>query len=220
MTEKPLLEPMGTFFDNRADGYEEHQRTAVDGGAELYALTASLLPDTPGAEILDLGCGTGLELDEYFKRNPSAIVTGIDLSVKLTDELLRKHADKNVQVILASYFDEPFGVSVFDAAVSVMSLHHFTAERKIPLYRKLKESLKPSGVFVLTDYLASDEEFERFRFAELDRLKKLAGITDDGFYHYDTPLTSEHETDTLLKGGFTDVEILAKWGNSVTLLAK
>ncbi len=220
MTEKPLLEPMGTFFDNRADGYEEHQRTAVDGGEELYAFTASLLPDTPGAEILDLGCGTGLELDAFFPRNPTAVVTGIDLSVKLTDELLRKHADKNVQVILASYFDEPFGISVYDAAVSVMSLHHFTLEQKIPLYKKLKESLKPSGYFVLTDYLAPDEEFERFRFAELEKLKRQAGITDDGFYHYDTPLTAAHETEALRKGGFTEVEILANWGNSVALRAK
>ena len=36
------------------------------------------------AEVLDLGCGTGLELDFYFKCNPTAKVTGIDLAE--TDE--------------------------------------------------------------------------------------------------------------------------------------
>ena len=44
MNEHPILEPMGAFFDRRADGYEEHQMTAVDGGRELYPFTASLLP--------------------------------------------------------------------------------------------------------------------------------------------------------------------------------
>ena len=220
MNEHPILEPMGAFFDRRADGYEEHQMTAVDGGRELYPFTASLLPVTPGAKILDLGCGTGLELDAYFPLNPTASVTGFDLSEKLTAELMRKHGDRDVTVKLASYFDEPFGTAAYDAAVSVMSLHHFTMAQKIPLYRKLKDALKPGGVFVLSDYLAPDEEFGAFRFSELERLKKLAGIGSGESCHFDTPLTFVHETEALLEGGFSSVEKLAQWGNTVTLLAK
>lgn len=217
---EPHLEHMGDFFNRRIDGYEEHQIKYVDGGSELYAVTAALLPKEPRAEILDLGCGTGLELDAYFPLNPTASVTGIDLADKLTDELLRKHAGKNVQVILASYFDEPFGISLYDAAVSVMSLHHFTKEQKIPLYRKLKAALKPDGIFVLTDYLAPDDDFEASRFAELARRKAEDGITDDDFYHFDTPLTVAHETEALRAGGFTQIEIRANWGNTYVLTAK
>ena len=211
---------MGEFFDRRAEGYEEHQFSCVDGAHEMYAVTASLLPDIPGAEILDLGCGTGLELDPYFRRNPTAAVTGIDLSRALTDQLLQKHANRSVQVILGSYFDEPFGVSAYDAAVSVMSLHHFPMERKIPLYKKLKDSLKPSGFFVLTDYFAPDQAWEDRCFAELAELKKENGIPDGAFYHFDTPLTVPHETEALLRGGFSSVETLAQWGNTVVLRAK
>lgn len=217
---EPHLEHMGDFFNRRIDGYEEHQIKYVDGGSELYAVTAALLPKEPRAEILDLGCGTGLELDAYFPLNPTASVTGIDLADKLTDELLRKHADKNVQVILASYFDEPFGISLYDAAVSVMSLHHFTKEQKIPLYRKLKAALKPDGIFVLTDYLAPDQEWEDRCFAELARRKAAEGIVDDAFYHFDTPLTAAHETEALLAGGFTEIEIRANWGNTTVIAAK
>lgn len=214
------LEPMGEFFDRRAEGYEEHQFACVDGASEMYAVTASLLPDTPGAEILDLGCGSGLELDAFFPRNPTAVVTGIDLSRELTDQLMKKHADKSVQVIFGSYFDEPFGVRTFDAAVSVMSLHHFTAEKKIPLYKKLKDALRPGGVFVLTDYFAPDDAWEERCFAELARLKEENGITDDASYHFDTPLTVPHETAALLAAGFTEVKALARWGNTVTLRAE
>ncbi len=219
MNRQPL-EKMGDFFNRRLDGYEEHQKKYVDGGEELYDVTAALLPTGPGAEILDLGCGTGLELDVYFRKNPTAAVTGIDLAERLTDELLRKHADKNVQVILGSYFDEPFGTAIYDAAVSVMSLHHFTKERKIPLYRKLKAALKPGGTFVLTDYLAPDDEYEERCFAELARRKAEDGITDDESYHFDTPLTAAHETEALRAGGFTEIEVRANWGNTYVIAAK
>lgn len=218
--DKPILEPMGEFFDRRADGYEEHQFACVDGAHEMYAVTAALLPECPGAEILDLGCGSGLELDRYFERNPAAVVTGIDLSRELTDQLLKKHADRAVEVILGSYFDEPFGYAVYDAAVSVMSLHHFEKERKIPLYKKLKDSLKPGGIFILTDYFAPDGEWENRCFRELKRLKEENGLPDGVFYHFDTPLTVPHETEALLAGGFSSVELLAQWGNTAVLRAE
>ena len=74
------LERMDDFFAARVDGYDEHMRTTIEGASDFYAWTAALLPATEGAYILDLGCGTGLELEEYFRINPEAEVTGIDLS--------------------------------------------------------------------------------------------------------------------------------------------
>ena len=71
---------------------------------------------------------------------------------------------KNLHLIRCSYFDVPLGECVFDAAVSVESLHHFTKEEKIPLYRNLKRALKPEGYFVLTDYFSlTDGEEEKHR---------------------------------------------------------
>ena len=55
--------------------------------------------------------------------------------------------------------------------------------------------------------------------AELNRLKAEEGLADDEFYHYDTPLTVEHETQALLSGGFSHVEILGSWGQTYTLKA-
>ena len=62
------LEKMTDFFAARIDGYDAHMKRDIVGASEFYAYTASLLPDDPGARILDLGCGTGLELEEYFAR--------------------------------------------------------------------------------------------------------------------------------------------------------
>lgn len=169
--------------------------------------------------ILDLGCGTGLELEEYFSFNPSVRVTGIDLSQGMLSALKKKFADKNITLVLGSYFDVPFGESVFDTAVSVESLHHFTKEEKIPLYVKLHEALKDDGYFILTDYFSLSEEEELMHRQNLIAIKAEQGITDDGFYHYDTPLTVEHETEALLEAGFSFVEVMNNWGATYTLKA-
>ena len=120
-----------------------------DGGRGFYAYTASLLPLAGGSRVLDLGCGTGLELEEYFVLNPGAAVTGIDLSEAMLNVLKAKFPDKGLTLIHASYFDAPLGSGQYDAAVSVESLHHFPAERKTSLYEKLHSALAEKGVFVL-----------------------------------------------------------------------
>lgn len=211
-----MLEKMDAFFEARLEGYEEHMLTAIEGAEEFYPFTAALLP--PG-HILDLGCGTGLELNWYFAEHPSARVTGIDLSEGMLAALRKKFPDKALNLIPGSYFEVPLGENRFDGAVSVESLHHFTQAEKLPLYRKLCTALKPGASFIVTDYFAPDVAYEIFYRSELLRLKAEQGIADSQFYHYDTPLTVEHETEALLAAGFSKIEILGQWGATCTLRA-
>lgn len=214
-----MLEKMGEFFDARLESYDDHMRNDIESAQEFYPFTASCLPEAGKVRILDLGCGTGLELEEYFKVNPDAGITGIDLAPGMLNALKNKFPDKDMELILGSYFDVPFGTDRFDAAVSVESLHHFTKNEKTPLYEKLWNSLKKGGYFILTDYFADTDEREiEFR-SELVRLKKEQGIDDKEFYHYDTPLTVKHESEALKEAGFASVEVLGKWGNTYTLKA-
>ena len=219
MGQRMTLEKMGEFFDARLNGYEEHQLTCIDRAREFYPFTAGCLPRERGTRLLDLGCGTGLELDYYFESVPSAVVTGIDLAPGMLERLRAKFPDQAMTLIPGSYFDVPFGENAFDAAVSVESLHHFTGREKIPLYEKLRSALKPGGFFILTDYFAPSDEEERFYRAELLRLKKEQHIADGAFYHYDTPLTVEHETAALAEAGFSSVSVLKSWGATHTLKA-
>ena len=214
-----MLEKMGAFFDNRLNEYDEHQLNCIESAQEFYSYTANCLPKEKGRCILDLGCGTGLELERYFIINPSAKVTGIDLAPGMLNALKAKFPDKEIKPVLGSYFDIPFGEKEFDAAVSVESLHHFTKEEKIPLYIKLKTALRDNGYFILTDYFSSSDEEEQFHRRELLRLKEMQGICDDEFYHYDTPLTVQHETEALRKAGFSSVNVLKSWGATVTIKA-
>ena len=215
-----MLEKMDQFFENRLDGYDEHMLTAIEGAEEFYRYTASQLPNEDGAKILDLGPGTGLELEQYFLLSPKACVTGIDLSRAMLEALAAKFPDKQLNLICDSYFEVELGSDKYDAAVSVESLHHFTRERKLSLYSKLFHSLRSNGYFVLTDYFAESEELEKEYFETLERLKLEQGISDDEFYHYDTPLTVEHEMEVLRKAGFAEVMALKNWGATYTVLAR
>lgn len=214
-----MLEKMGDFFDARIEGYEAHQLNTIDDAAKFYPFNAGQLPQEAGATVLDLGCGTGLELGYYFELVPTARVTGIDLAPGMLEELRKKFTDKSLDLIRGSYFDVPLGEEAFDAAVSVESLHHFTQAEKIPLYAKLHKALKPGGLFILTDYFAATEAEERACRAELLRLKREQNLPDGAFYHYDTPLTVAHETEALLAAGFGSVAVLNSWGHTYTLKA-
>ena len=210
---------MDDFFTARVDGYDEHMKSNIEGAASFYKYTASLLPAENRADVLDLGCGTGLELEEYFTVNPKARVTGIDLTKAMLESLKAKFPDKEIITVCGSYFDVPFGVEVFDAAVSVESLHHFSKEEKIPLYMKLRNALKPEGYFILTDYFADLDEQEAFFRQGLLRIRQEQKLPEGVFYHYDTPLTVEHEKEALLEAGFRQVNEVGRWEVTHTLKA-
>lgn len=221
----PTLEPMSRFFESRLDGYDEHMLTTIEGAPAFYSMTAAQLPLSHQTRLLDLGCGTGLELQAYFSRRDSELpdaypqITGVDLSRGMLDALQKKLPNERLTLLQGSYFDLPLGECCFDAAVSVESLHHFTAAQKCPLYQKLCRSLKASGYFILTDYFAPNDAYETHCYQELLRLKREQGIRDSACYHYDTPLTVAHEIDALRSGGFASVTLLGQWGETCLLRA-
>ena len=71
------LEEMNSFFDARVKDYEEYVRQEADGAQDYYRETAKLIPKRKRLSLVDLGVGTGLELDEIFQQNPGVTVTGI-----------------------------------------------------------------------------------------------------------------------------------------------
>ena len=215
------LEEMSSFFNTRADGYEQHMMDNVDGADKYYIETAKLIPKSTGLKLLDLGCGTGLELDEIFKINPTVIVTGIDLAKDMVAKIKQKHSDKlnQLDLIVDSYFNYDMGEFVFDVALSVETFHHFNHVEKTGLYKKIFKSLKPNGFYVETDYTAPNQEYEDFYFSENKRIRSELGISE-GFYHYDTPCTMENQTQMLYKVGFKSVEKIWQHENTVILLAK
>lgn len=208
------LEEMDGFFAARVGKYEGH----MEIWEEAYCRFAGLLPG--GCKhILDLGCGTGLELDKIWMQYPDIAVTGVDLCRNMLHKLKEKHRDKQLETVCMDYFQYDMGVEKWDAVISFESLHHFLPERKQALYSKIHQSLKEQAVFILGDYIACCiEEEELLREVYLEKRRKSI-IPENKFVHFDIPLVLEHEMTLLRKAGFSSIEVMDSIKGATLLLA-
>ncbi|MGF7145762.1 ubiquinone/menaquinone biosynthesis C-methylase UbiE [Anaerotaenia torta] len=211
------LEEMGSFFDTRSGTYEEHMLTEIDGMEEAYHEIARHIPDGRNRKLVDLGCGTGLELEKIFLRNPDMIVTGIDLSSGMLGILQDKFKSKKLDLHQMSYFDFDYGDREYDAALSCMTLHHFSHCDKIQLYTRLCRGLAENGRYVECDYMVEEQTLEDYYYAENERIRREHGISE-GFYHYDTPCTIDNQIKMLTQAGFSKVEKVFHKGTTVILV--
>jgi len=211
------LERMSDFFSKRLDGYEEHMLT--DSGKKAYKKLAALVPSNT-ARILDLGCGTGLELDEIFKRLPSVSVVGIDMTQAMLDKLKQKHLDKDIQLICGNYFNVDLGENTFDTAISFQSMHHFSYVEKVGLYTKIRKALKSNGVYIECDYMVTEQSIEDELYAENARLRLDMNIPQGKFYHFDTPCTVDNQIAMLKQAGFSSADPVFRMENTTIIVAK
>lgn len=212
------LEKMSDFFASRVELYDEHMINEVEGCKEGYLKMAELVPESCRS-LLDLGCGTGLELDAIFERFSDIRVTGIDLCEEMLCKLREKHADKNPHLICADYFTHPFE-NDFDCAVSFQTMHHFSKEKKAELYKKIFSCLTKNGVYIECDYMVETQQEENHWFSENIRLRKEQGIDENEFFHYDTPCTIENQIKLLKTAGFASVEKVMRIENTTMLVAR
>jgi len=216
---EPTLERMNDFFAARVDGYDEHMLNDVEGCREGYIKMASLIPE--GTEmLLDLGCGTGLELEEIFRRFPGVRVVGIDLTQAMLDRLRQKYHDKDIKLICGNYFDVDLGEAIFDAAVSFQTMHHFPHEDKVRLYKKIHRALKPRGMYIECDYMVTEQSVEDQLFAFNEKLRKELNIPDGELYHFDTPCTIDNQIKMFKKAGFPSAEMVWRVENTTIIVAK
>lgn len=215
-----MPETMDSFFNSRANTYERHMFDNVEHIADIYMECSKCIPGEGGIKILDLGCGTGLELDEIFKINPHAQVTGIDMSEKMLEILKEKYdgKDRQMNIICGSFLDMDFGSGRYDYAVSVMALHHYTHVEKTRIYRKLFMALKEGGAYIEADYTVPDIGLERKFLEEYEQAVK--GNETDKPYHIDIPFTYATQERLLTEAGFKDITPVFLIENASVISAK
>jgi tRNA (cmo5U34)-methyltransferase len=213
------LEKMGDFFDKRADTYDSHMLDDMKLEEFYQEITKQFEAAADPFSLLDLGCGTGLELEWLLKAHPRMAVTGIDLSAEMLSLLRRKLPNANLRLLCGSYFEVDLGEIAFDHALSTFSLHHFGEAQKLALYQKVHRALKEGGAFILGDYTVNTMELQAYYMAEGRRLRAQAGDSN-GMYHYDTPLTAQTETRLLRSAGFSSVTIPKQWDSATIFVAR
>ncbi len=212
------LEKMADFFEARVDVYDVHMLNDIKGFKESCLKLAELIP-AHTANILDLGCGTGLELYEIFKRLPDVSVVGIDLTQKMLDELKRKYTGKDIKLICGSYFDIDLGENTFDTVISCQTMHHFPRNEKIGLYRRIYQALKPNGAYIESDYMVTEQAIEDRLRAANSRLHRDLNIAQGEFYHFDIPFTPDNQIAMFKEAGFTSAEMVFRIENNTIILA-
>jgi methyltransferase type 11 len=201
---KAPVEGMAEFFAARINEYES---VHLGNFPEIYEHAADFL-DAGINSLLDIGCGTGLELKYVFRRFPGLAVTGVDMSAEMLDKLRGNYPDKDVRLIKDDYFRYPFDDELYDAVISVETLHHFTYEDKIRIFEKIYRAVKPGGSYLQCDYIACCDEEERLCRVEYEYRRKKSRVAGGALVHIDIPLTLRRETELLFKAGFTRVETL------------
>jgi tRNA (cmo5U34)-methyltransferase len=207
------IEAMGAFFDARAKGYDDHMREYIfteTTFAQFYGAVS--LPIEKTAEpltILDLGCGTGLEIEFLLSRVPNARITGVDLSENMLELLRTRYAAHMDQITLVmdSYLTMPFGTQAYDHIISAMSIHHILRNTKLELYRRIHAALKPGGKYVEGDSVVFAET-ESELLAEYHEHAANMPDAQDGQYHIDIPFTIETQQALLLEAGFKDYQLV------------
>lgn len=111
------VERMADFFDRHAASYDEHMCRSVADFSEFYRNVAGPIELTrEPIAILDLGCGTGLELQPIFEKTPNARITAVDLSREMLTKLAEKYADNagQIDLVRGSFLEFPIEPARWD----------------------------------------------------------------------------------------------------------
>jgi SAM-dependent methyltransferase len=119
--------------------------------ARIVSVVAQYVDATRALRVLDLGCGTGLNVLALAEALPQAIVTGVDLSaasIAVAESARRRHAGANrITLVAANYLAFPGGP--FDVVVSDTVLYAIPTSDEA-LFGKIAGDLVPGGLLVYT----------------------------------------------------------------------
>jgi ubiquinone/menaquinone biosynthesis C-methylase UbiE len=115
----------------------------------LREIAMSMLPPCEGANVLDVGCGTGLHLELYGRSG--CRVSGIDLSPAML-AIARKRLGEEADLRLADATEMPFDDEAFEVVLASLFLHELPPETRLAILEQMHRVLKPEGRMLITDF--------------------------------------------------------------------
>jgi SAM-dependent methyltransferase len=172
---------------------------------EGEATLLELLPDRVD-RFVDLGCGDGRLTALVLAARPAATAVAVDFSTTMLAAARERFADDGPVAVVAHDLDATLAVDgPVDAVVSSFAIHHLADPRKRTLDDEVFSVLRPGGVFLNLEHVASPTVALHLDFlAELgidpaddDPSNQLAPIDEQLAWMRDT--------------GFIDVDCHWKW---------
>lgn len=170
-------------FDLWADGYDkavglsdEENTYPFAGYKEVLARIYRTVMQKPGADVLDIGFGTGTLTARLYESG--CTISGQDFSEKMIAAASAKMPD--AQLVRGDFTEGlagPLREKNYDFIIATYSLHHLTDEQKASFLRELLGHLREGGTLLI-----GDVAFETR--ADLEKCREAAGEgwDDEEFY--------------------------------------
>jgi ubiquinone/menaquinone biosynthesis C-methylase UbiE len=148
----------------RTRGHTIHWATLYDvmfalltGGRErtLRARIVALADLSPGARVLDVGCGTGgLAIAAAERVRPTGTVHAVDASPAMVARARHRAARAGVAVTVevAPVEALPFPAGAFDAVLSSLMLHHLPEDLRAQAFAEIRRVLRAGGRLLAVDF--------------------------------------------------------------------
>lgn len=206
----------------------------VSRSVPIYAEIHQVILDLVGkrkwnkeSKIVDIGCSTATTLfilHHYFKREHQNNVqlVGLDPSAQMLDKAREKaSALKDVKLDLKEQGAADFNESNVDMVIMNYTLQFIPIEERLELLKKIHNSLKPGGLFILAEKVKSRSpsiqgmitdlyyDFKRRNgYEELEISRKREALENVLI-----PLDQHEQMQMLKESGFLESEMIFRWYN-------
>ena len=174
------------FDPKKAAHYEDLARKAVFGYDQLFTMVLSLLVENQNetANIMVVGCGTGMELTTFGKHMQNWQLTGVDPSLEMIN-LAKANIDDhglNKRVTLYNGFvDSLPEEEKYNAATLIFVLRFIADDRKkLSLFKDIAKRLRTGAKLVLVDqYGDPSSEYFQEMYKAWGHFMKLRGVPSE-----------------------------------------
>jgi ubiquinone/menaquinone biosynthesis C-methylase UbiE len=119
--------------------------------AGLRGIGLKMFPPQEGMDVLDVGCGTGIQL--AFYQHAGCRVTGIDASPAML-EVARHRLGEGASLTTGDAAAMPYPNQAFDLVLAAAVLHEMLPRARAATLGEMTRVLRPGGRMLLIDYEA------------------------------------------------------------------
>ena len=203
-------------FSRFAAGYDAMRRRLIPCYDAFYGTALELIADARSSaamRVLDLGAGTGLFSAMLLEQFPTARPHLVDASADMLEQARRRfsgHPTVSFAVadMATANLDGPW-----DVVASALAIHHLDDEAKQALFRRIRGTLVPGGIFVNAEQVLgpspqAEERYARIWLAQISSL----GVPEDEITRagermaHDRCASVEDQLRWMRDAGFADVD--------------